>query len=188
MMHLKRSNSQTNQPIYSSCMITSCKCQHSTNVIQMDMFICNLQSLNIKIRNDVPGILDMIEIQLVSDSVLDFLYPNSNICIMFGIKIYVDMKWYESQHDLNYFFCSNRECEWSIVIFNFLGETRCRGQRGRLKMDLQTHSVWFRSWTWQVVATELSETPNYLTPHLVTLKAANDNLVEPEDLPLAPWF
>jgi len=39
-----------------------------------------------------------------------------------------------------------------------------------------------------VVAMELSGTPNYLTPHLVTVTAANDNLIEPEDLPLAPWF
>jgi hypothetical protein len=29
---------------------------------------------------------------------------------------------------------------------------------------------------------------NYRRPHRVWLAAALDNLVEPEDLPLAPWY
>ena len=28
----------------------------------------------------------------------------------------------------------------------------------------------------------------YLDPHVVTLVAAIDNRLEPEDLPLAPWY
>ena len=40
----------------------------------------------------------------------------------------------------------------------------------------------------QVVAAEWSAAPDYRTPHRVTLEAALDNLVEPEDLPLAPWY
>ena len=40
----------------------------------------------------------------------------------------------------------------------------------------------------QVVSTEWSSAPDYRTPHRVTLAAALDNLVESEDLPLAPWY
>ena len=40
----------------------------------------------------------------------------------------------------------------------------------------------------QVVAAEWSAAPDYRTPHRVTLEAALDNLVEPEHLPLAPWY
>jgi hypothetical protein len=41
---------------------------------------------------------------------------------------------------------------------------------------------------YQVLAVEWSDTPTYRTPHRVTLEAALDNLVEPEHLPLAPWY
>ena len=42
--------------------------------------------------------------------------------------------------------------------------------------------------TFTVTRTEWSDTPNYNTPHRIWLQAARDNLVEPEDLPLAPWY
>mmetsp|Transcript_82735 Transcript_82735/g.221879 ORF Transcript_82735/g.221879 Transcript_82735/m.221879 type:complete len:109 (-) Transcript_82735:349-675(-) len=35
---------------------------------------------------------------------------------------------------------------------------------------------------------EWSPRPTYVTPHRIVLAAARDNLVEPEDLPVAPWF
>jgi hypothetical protein len=42
--------------------------------------------------------------------------------------------------------------------------------------------------TFTVARVEWSPKPNYRTPHRVWLRAARDNLVEPEDLPLAPWY
>eukprot|EP00039_Didymoeca_costata_P002830 m.62946 g.62946 ORF g.62946 m.62946 type:complete len:420 (+) comp11546_c0_seq2:85-1344(+) len=33
----------------------------------------------------------------------------------------------------------------------------------------------------------LSEKPDYKNPHIIQLEAAEDNMLEPEDLPLAPW-
>jgi hypothetical protein len=39
-----------------------------------------------------------------------------------------------------------------------------------------------------VVSVEASPRNSYLAPHVITLQAAVDNRLEPEDLPLAPWF
>ena len=39
-----------------------------------------------------------------------------------------------------------------------------------------------------VVSVEASAPNSYLAPHVVTLAAAVDNRLEPEDLPLAPWY
>jgi hypothetical protein len=42
--------------------------------------------------------------------------------------------------------------------------------------------------TFTVVSVELSASNSYVTPHVITLEAAVDNRLEPEDLPLAPWY
>jgi hypothetical protein len=39
-----------------------------------------------------------------------------------------------------------------------------------------------------VVSVELSASNSYFAPHVITLAAAVDNRLEPEDLPLAPWY
>eukprot|EP00729_Bicosta_minor_P005202 gene5202-26196_t len=39
-----------------------------------------------------------------------------------------------------------------------------------------------------VTKVELSPTPNYKKPHRIYIEAAGDSLLEPEDLPLAPWY
>ena len=39
-----------------------------------------------------------------------------------------------------------------------------------------------------VVAAAPSAPNGYLDPHVITLAAAVDNRLEPEDLPLAPWY
>ena len=39
-----------------------------------------------------------------------------------------------------------------------------------------------------VVSVEASARNSYLAPHVITLRAAVDNRLEPEDLPLAPWY
>jgi hypothetical protein len=39
-----------------------------------------------------------------------------------------------------------------------------------------------------VVSADWSPRPTYRTPHRLCVRAARDNLVEPEELPLAPWY
>ena len=39
-----------------------------------------------------------------------------------------------------------------------------------------------------VVSVAPSAQNSYLAPHVITLTAAVDNRLEPEDLPLAPWY
>jgi hypothetical protein len=39
-----------------------------------------------------------------------------------------------------------------------------------------------------VVSVAPSAQNSYLAPHVITLAAAVDNRLEPEDLPLAPWY
>ncbi len=42
--------------------------------------------------------------------------------------------------------------------------------------------------TFTVEAVQWSRRPTPVTPHRITLVAANDNRAAPEDLPVAPWF
>ncbi len=42
--------------------------------------------------------------------------------------------------------------------------------------------------TFTVVSVEPSASNSYFAPHVITLAAAVDNHLEPEDLPLAPWY
>ena len=42
--------------------------------------------------------------------------------------------------------------------------------------------------TFTVEAVELASPNSYITPHVITLRAAIDNKLEQEDLPLAPWY
>jgi len=42
--------------------------------------------------------------------------------------------------------------------------------------------------TFKVLKVTTSPTPNYLTPNVVELESSIDNMIEPEDLPLAPWY
>ena len=39
-----------------------------------------------------------------------------------------------------------------------------------------------------VTKVEISPTPNYKKPHRIYIEASSDSLLEPEDLPLAPWY
>jgi hypothetical protein len=39
-----------------------------------------------------------------------------------------------------------------------------------------------------VTKVEISPNPNYRTPHRIYIDAALDSLLEPKDLPLAPWY
>jgi len=40
----------------------------------------------------------------------------------------------------------------------------------------------------EVVRAHWSDKPDDDNPHQITIRAAIDNLKEPEDLPLAPWY
>lgn len=42
--------------------------------------------------------------------------------------------------------------------------------------------------TFTVSEVHVSTNPTYLDPHVIVLESSIDNRVEPEDLPLAPWY
>ena len=48
--------------------------------------------------------------------------------------------------------------------------------------------LWAPYSVFTVEKVELAAENSYLNPHVITLRAAVDNRLEPEDLPLAPWY
>lgn len=54
--------------------------------------------------------------------------------------------------------------------------------------DQEAEFLWAPYSVFTVLDVARSPSNSYLEPHVVTLSAAIDNRIEPEDLPLAPWY
>lgn len=61
---------------------------------------------------------------------------------------------------------------------NLVGRTNVPGEQEYLFVLFSVFTVAAVAW---------SANPSYVDPHVITLDAATDNLLEPEDLPSAPW-
>jgi hypothetical protein len=54
--------------------------------------------------------------------------------------------------------------------------------------DREAEFLWAPYSVFSVLSVTKSTNNSYLEPHIVTLSASIDNRIEPEDLPLAPWY
>ena len=62
---------------------------------------------------------------------------------------------------------------------NYVNSTNVRGEEEYLFSQYSTFTVKSVKW---------SANPTSNDPHVIELVAAIDNMFEPEDLPLAPWY
>lgn len=54
--------------------------------------------------------------------------------------------------------------------------------------DLEAEYLFAPYSVFTVLAVQPSAPNSYINPHVITLEPAVDNLLEPKDLPLAPWY
>ena len=70
------------------------------------------------------------------------------------------------------------DAEWGCMHVNHVQKTQVAGEGEYLFVPYAVFTVQDTQW---------SDSPTWMQPHVVTLRAAVDNLLEPDSLPLAPW-